>query len=57
MTEKQFSIGIKITITLAIIAFIAMIVMVVMTLKPTNASSSVLDDVTNSNKVVTNEIV
>lgn len=49
MNDKQFSMGIKISIIIAFILLIIIGIIAFCTLKPTNVTASVLEDVPNSN--------
>lgn len=57
MNDKQFSIGIKISVIVAFVLLIIIGIIVFCTLKSTNVTSSVLEDVPNANiEQVQNEI-
>lgn len=55
MSDKQFSIGLKITAAITIILVIAIGIIAVNILKTEDTTASVLDEVENSNIVVNNE--
>lgn len=49
MNDKQFSMGIKISIIVAFVLLIIIGIIAFCTLKPTDVTASVLEDVPNSN--------
>lgn len=49
MNDKQFSMGIKISVIVAFVLLIIMGIIAFCTLKPTDVAASVLEDVPNSN--------
>lgn len=55
MSDKQFSIGLKITAVITIILIIVIGIIAVNILKTEDTTASVLDEVENSNIVVNNE--
>lgn len=54
MNDKQFSIGIKISIAIACIILIVIGIVAFLTLRSANISSSVLEDVPNAKNIVSN---
>ncbi len=52
MSDKQFSIGVKISIAVAIVLLIIMGILAITTLRKKDNSSSILEDVSNSDNVI-----
>ena len=52
MSDKQFSIGVKISIAVAIVLLIIIGILAVTTLRKKDISSSILEDVSNSDNVI-----
>lgn len=55
MSDKQFSIGLKITAIITVILLVVIGIIVANTFKTKDTTASVLDEVGNSNIVVNNE--